>query len=92
MDNPGDVDDENLTTKNKERMVCTVITCTIECHYLMLYKTSQRKFICKSCTGEVPKKLYEYTNEKNRFSKLSEEIKSLQNNLATKCEESKTLL
>ena len=111
MDNPGDADKENLTRKSKERMVCTVMTCTVECHDLMLkcseckqsmhfectklpayklflYKTSKWKFIYESCTGKVPKEFYEYTNEKIRFSKLNEEIKSLQDILATKCEES----
>ena len=115
MDDPNDTDEENLTTKSKERIDCTVSTCSVagrdlmlkcseckmsthfECtkspaYQLFLYKSSKRKFICESCTGDVPKGFHEHTNEKIRFSDLSAEIKSLQVILATKCEESKTLL
>ena len=75
---------------------CKLLThfgCTkLPAYQLFLYKTSKRRFLCEICTGEVPKEFHEHANQRITFSKLNELIKSLQDSLATKSEESKSYL
>ena len=83
----------DLMLKCTECKHFTHFECTkLPAYQLFLYKTSKRRFICESCAGPVPDEFLERANQVNNFLNLKELIKSLQESLTAKSEESKSFL